>query len=236
VNRAVVVASIVQRLRSPVRMTIASFMFVFPLLGVLLMPAMGLASLGNGFQFALVFSAGMIGQEISAGVLQLVFARPLRRDEYVFSRWFACAFLAVTLATLQIAIGVVILALRGFPPETSATLAALGTQALAAIGTASVFAFFSAVMGGLGDLALFLLATLLGGGFQLLGAATTNRAFARTGEEIVRFIQPQLDVPTLMAATTVPWFSVLSYVSSVTLCLALAVVIVNRKELSYASS
>jgi ABC-type transport system involved in multi-copper enzyme maturation permease subunit len=236
VNRAIVVACIAQRLRSPVRMTIASFAFVFPLLGVALMPAMGLSSLGNGFNFALIFSAGMIGQEISAGVLQLVFARPLRRDEYVFSRWFACAFLAATLASLQIAIGAVILALRGFPPETSATLAALGTHALAAIGTASVFALFSAIMGGLGDLALFLLATLVGGGFQLLGGATANRAYMRAGEEIVRFVQPQLDVATLMAATTVPWFTVLSYLSTVTLCLALAVVVVNRKELSYASS
>ena len=34
-----------------------------------------------------MIAAGTIGQDVSSGVLQLLFARPVRRSEYVLSRW-----------------------------------------------------------------------------------------------------------------------------------------------------
>jgi len=44
-----------------------------------------------------------------------------------------------------------------------------------------------------------------------------------------------VDISPILNGGDVPWFAIVSYLSTVTLCLAVAVVVMNRKELSYAS-
>ena len=68
-----------QRLSSPVRLVILFFMMTTPLLMLTAMPQMGLAALGEALPIGMLFAAGMIGQDVGSGVLQLVFARPVRR-------------------------------------------------------------------------------------------------------------------------------------------------------------
>ena len=48
----------------------------------------------------------------------------------------------------------------------------LGTEALAAIGIVSVLTLFSSLLGGFGDLALYLLFGIVGGAFQFGGQIT----------------------------------------------------------------
>jgi hypothetical protein len=57
----------------------------------------------------------------------------------------------------------------------------------------------------------------------------------RMGAEISGALTPTIDLARLVTATPMPWFPIVSYASTVVLCLALAIVVVNRKELSYAS-
>ena len=53
--------------------------------------------------------------------------------------------------------------------------------------------------------------------------------------ELGRFISPQFQLSALWAAGGVPWFDLVSYLSTVTLSVAVAVVVLNRCEISYAS-
>jgi hypothetical protein len=55
------------------------------------------------------------------------------------------------------------------------------------------------------------------------------------GAELMASLTPTLDLPRLVASTPMPWSPIASYTSTVVLCLALAILAVNRKELSYAS-
>jgi ABC-type transport system involved in multi-copper enzyme maturation permease subunit len=196
----------------------------------------GFASLDNGFKFGLVIGAGIIGQDLSAGVLQLMFARPVTRMSYVVSRWLGCMGLAVALTVIQVLSGWLLLQVRGMPAEAGTALAFGATQVLAAIGIVSVLTLFSSLIGGFGDLGLYLLATILGGvmsaGGQIAGAAWARH----TGEEIGRFLAPAPDIGRMIQATSPSWFEITSFVSTIVLCLAVAVWLINRRELSYASS
>ena len=57
----------------------------------------------------------------------------------------------------------------------------------------------------------------------------------RIASQIGDSLNPSIDLHRLLVATPMPWFPILSYASTVALCVAIAIVVVNRKELSYAS-
>lgn len=234
-NAALVRSTIEQRLKSPLRMTLAAFGFFLPLLGLWYLPMTGVATLDHGFKFGLLLGAGLIGQDLSAGVLQLVFARPVTRWSYVVSRWAACAGFAAALTLAQIGIGALIVQARGFPADPGTALLFAASQALAAIGIVAVLTLLSSLIGGLGDLGLYLVLTIGGGVLKLIGQFAGDRATARFADEIGRFLVPAIDLGRLVGSPPVSWFVVCSYVATVAVSLALAVVLINRRELSYAS-
>ena len=236
-NRTLIVAFLRQRVLSPVRMVLFLLTFGFPLLLVAFLPGAALTFLGNNTaNFALILGAGMIGQDHSAGVLQLLFARPVTRSEYVLSRWLAAAGSAAAVVLAQVALGWALTSLRGQDLGVREVALFAGENALLAVGVASVLALFSALMPSIADLALYLMVSILGGIFQLLAQALRPAAlYSRVGDEIGRFLSPRIDLTAAFGGHAIPWFSIASYFSTVTLCLALAIVVVNRKELSYAS-
>jgi ABC-type transport system involved in multi-copper enzyme maturation permease subunit len=167
-------------------------------------------------------------------VLQLLFARPVRRWEYVMSRWLAVCASAGSLVLLQVALVVLAGARHGLP-EGREVFVVVADQVAQAIGTASVILLFSSLLSGVGDVLAIVLtfvsAQVVGG----IGQWRENPVLVRTAAEIMRFVGPQLPIPILVSGARVPWFDVVSYLSTVALCVAVAVAVVNRREISYAS-
>lgn len=236
-NRELVIAWLRQRLTSPMRVVLLALAFFFPLLMVLFVPGAPLGLLGaNATQFALILAAGMIGQDVSAGVLQLVFARPVARHEYVFSRWAAAAAGAAALMVLQVAIVSALAALRGHPHEFGESGLFALESALHAIGIVSVMTLFSALVPGLADLGVLLVAGFTGTLLSTIGQSVHTVAFlSRIGEEMSHFVSPEVPLASLATGSPIPWYAIASYLSTITLCLGLAIVAMNRKELSYAA-
>lgn len=224
-----------QRLTSPVRMAILAMLTGMPLLGVAFMPGAGLALLGGAQGLILTLGAGMIGQDLSSGVLQLLFARPVRRSEYVVSRWLGVGAAAAAISLLQLAIACGLLAGRGALPTAQEIVIFGGGRLLESFGLAAVLALFSSLIGGFGDLGIYLLVNLGAGIVQMAGQVKQWLWLARAGAEINGALTPTIDLVRLVTATPMPWYPIVSYASTVVLCLALAIVVVNRKELSYAS-
>lgn len=224
-----------QRLMSPIRMVLLGGMLVVPLLGVTFIHGAGLSILGDSMGLVLVFAVGMIGQDVSSGVLQLLFARPMRRPEYVWSRWFATSLAAAGVGVVQVALAVAILSAHGAaPPAQDAALFA-AQRVLECFGLAAVFALLSSLVGGVGDLGLFFLGSFGGGIIEMGGGALQQPVMARAGRELAGFMFPKLDLTQVVSTSPLPLFPIASYLSTVAICLALAMVVVNRKELSYAS-
>ena len=57
----------------------------------------------------------------------------------------------------------------------------------------------------------------------------------RVSEQWRAVLQPALGWSSTFQSTPVAWFALFSYLSTVTLCLCLAAVAANKKEISYAS-
>lgn len=225
-----------QRLLQPARLVLLLAAFSFPLMFAMLARGMGLSMLAGGHAFALILGAGLLGSDISAGVLQLLFARPVTRTEYVMSRWLAVAAGAATLAVLQIAIGATLLAGAGATFTPAAVATQMLEQALDAFGMTSVLLLFSSMLPGIGDVVALVCTQIAGAIFGAIGGFMHSPVLARAGREIQTFVQPEFSWAAAFAASQPGWFHLASYLSTVTLGLAIAVLVTNRRELSYATS
>jgi ABC-type transport system involved in multi-copper enzyme maturation permease subunit len=234
VNLTLVIGLLRQRLASPMRATILALMVLLPPALVSMIHGIGLSGLGDALPIAMLFAIGMIGQDVSSGVLQLVLARPVRRWEYVISRWLS-ASLGASLASLaQIGLAWVWMASRGNAPEPSAIGLLVAGRELQIFGVVAVMALLSTLVGGLGDLALYAVFSILGGIVVMVGQFSHSNVMQWAGHELSALLSPQIELAQI-AAGVVPWAQLATYASNVSLCLLLAVVVMNRKELSYAS-
>ena len=223
-----------QRLSSPVRMVILSAMLFLPLLFITVMPGAGFAPLGESQPLILLFAVGMIGQDVSTGVLQLLFARPVRRWEYVLNRWISVGLAATAACWLQALLAWGLLSLRGSPPPPDYVLMFVAGRALEAFGLAAIVTLFSSLIGGYGDLALYLLGSIGLGIVGLVAQAQGWHAVHQAVQVVSDSLTPRLEMAQFRAGAP-SWYAIASYLSSVSLALWLAVVSVNRKERSYAS-
>ena len=229
-NGALMVALLRQRMTSPVRVVLLVFLFGFPLLGAWAMQSA--RGLGDPFMIALVLGAGAIGQDLSSGVLQLTFARPVSRSSYVLSKWAAIALASAGIALVQLALGFLLLSSRGEPMTASALARSAGETVASAAGVGGVIVLFSSLLPGLGDLALFLLLGLGGSLMGFLGQARSLPTLAKIGQEMSSFAVPHADL-SLGSPGSV--YALVAFASNLALALALAIVVLNRRELSYAS-
>lgn len=224
-----------QRLTSPIRLVLLGLFFGMPVLATALARS-GLTLLGDSNALVMIFAAGMIGQDVSSGVLQLLFARPVRRWEYVFSRWMAVGGAATIVGLLQVLAASALLAARGAAPEPGDVAMFAAHRVLECFGLAAVFAMLSSLVGGVGDLGLYLVGTLVGAIALMVAQFQGSSVLARAASEWMGFLTPKLDLSQLAGASTLPLFPIASYLSTLALSLCLAVVFVNRKELSYAAT
>jgi ABC-type transport system involved in multi-copper enzyme maturation permease subunit len=178
--------------------------------------------------FAMVLGAGLVGRDVSSGALALLFTRPIKRSEYLLSRWLAAALAASALGVMALLAQFLILRLRGVGVTGSELLFASAKAISGDFGLAATLVFLSTLVRGIGDIGLWLLGSLL----AALCASFVNR---RLGEELLRLLTPRLDWARALTSQPISWFEIASYASSVTLFLALALMMINRKEISYAS-
>jgi len=234
-NQTLLLAFWRQRLSSPVRMVILSAMIFLPLLFIAAMRGIGFAALGDAQTIALLFAVGLIGQDVSTGVLQLLLARPVRRWEYVIQRWLGAAIAATAVCWLQALIAWGLMNLRGSAPGLDELLVFAAGRAIDVFGVVAVVTLLSSLIGGYGDLALYLLfsvgVSIVGLAAQALGWHPIQPLVQIAGD----FLKPGIELAQIRAGAP-SCYAIASYFSTVALALWLAVVAVNRKELSYASS
>jgi len=233
-NPTLVLTFLRQRATSPMRVILLLMLFGGPLmLAVLtrsLTPLAGVAA-----QMVLVFIAGAIGQDVSSGVLQLTFARPVSRPSYVISRWLAASLATTALVLVQVLIAAVALAWRGSPAGIPEIARIVLENAAMAFAGAAVMLALSAFVNGLGDLGVLFLCFFTA---QILAMASGQLHWDAVGI-VARFVSdtlfPKLDLRWLFGGGAVHWAELAAWSSTLTLGLALAIWRLNHRELSYAA-
>jgi len=185
---------------------------------------------------SLIFGAGLIGPDASGGVLELVLTRPVTRPQYVLARWLAAAGLASGAAAGQTAVVAAIMAGFGHAPAWAAIGSTVVPQLSVAVGLTAVLVAFSAMTSGFGDLRAWLLCWILGAIVEFAGQARHVGWLRRAGDEITKTMLPGIDADALPTLLAFPCTSLVGWLSTVTLALAVAMVVLNRRELSHGGS
>jgi ABC-type transport system involved in multi-copper enzyme maturation permease subunit len=235
VNLTLFLTALRQRFTSPIRLALVASVFFFPMLVAAVAPQIGLHVVQSGVLYAFILGAGLIGQETASGVMQLLFARPVRRWEYVTSRWMAIGTAVAALVAAQLALVSLVLIGRGEPPALHDLPVVFAEQVLSALGTLSVLVLFSSFLSGIGDVPAIVVTFITSQVLQAVGQFTRTPWLTRVAQEVLRFIAPQVSIASISSWGSVPWFDLASLLSTITLSLAVAVVLINRREISYAS-
>jgi hypothetical protein len=238
VNQEIVLATLEQRLRSPVRCLLAMALVFFASgpywLALFIQGApRELVASSHGGMLALVFAAGVLGQEFSSGAPQLTFTRPLPRWQWVLSRAATVAAIASVLSVIPYLPAI----LLGIPLHEIA-LAMLG-QVGEAVATTAVVTGLSSLVPGLTDLALLAGANI---GLGILGmvAAILRDPQARNvvtwlKTHVEPWFTPHLDLVRLAHGASWSNHALLVILSTIAFWLVVAIAMSNRKELSYAT-
>ena len=234
-SRPLLLATIRWWLASPIRLLVLAAAALVPVLGSVLSQGR-LPSASGASTLALILGAGIIGQSVSAGTLPLILARPIRRSTLVLTRWLTVGsaalgvFGASTLATWLLGSS------AGMETQTPGDVALVLTEAaLRAFGTAAVLVALSALVRGYGDIAIWIVAGILALLTGEVGQAKDIPALRWIAKRALDFLSPSVDLRQLIGARPIPISGLAAWAFTVTLCLALAIVFLNRKELSYAS-
>jgi len=234
VNWTIANAFLRQRATSPMRVALLFIALGPPLLFATAAPGMGFIGVGDPFFIVWILGAGMIGQDVSSGVLHLTFARPVRRSEYVFTKWLTLGAAATVLVLVQILIAAGAQASHGML-EPLALSKVVSECVLKSFGLAATVALCSSLLTGLGDAALVALTTISTTVMQFVGDHWNWPVIVTIGRELFRLANPSVEMPAALTFATVPWQGIAQLASNAAIALAVAVVVMNRKELSYAS-
>jgi ABC-type transport system involved in multi-copper enzyme maturation permease subunit len=222
---ALVVATWRERLSRPVALVVC----------VLICAATSGAAISSGHSLndptlplALILGAGSIGRDVSSGVLALLLTRPLQRTTYLMAKWTAVTAAVAGLACLTLTVQTVLLRSKGVDISGGELWSAAFSSVTSAGGLAAVLVLFSVFMPGAADIALWV-------ALNLVGFLVQRVLPMRVHTEWRSFLQPTLAWASTFGATSISWFSLSSYLSTVTLCLCVAALALNRKEISYAS-
>jgi ABC-type transport system involved in multi-copper enzyme maturation permease subunit len=230
-NRALFRSTLRERFSSVVTIVVmALFTFVVPLaLGLDNGPIASAEGLTGVLVPLLFLSAGVIGRDVSSGTLALVFTRPLRRSDYLLTKWLAISSLAAGVSIAQLLTQATVLALRHRGESWTHLWQNAVERVVFSFALASVLILLSTLVARGWNIALW------AGGPLLLTILASVRGLQPVTTAAVPIFVPRINVWQAFYATPISWFAITSVLSTITLALALSVWVMNRKELSYAS-
>ena len=233
-NRTLLVAFLRQRFTSPMRVGLLLIVTVFPLGAAIF--ANNLAALaGPASAIALILSAGAIGQDVSSGTLQLLLVRPVSRPSVLLHRWLASVIAAVGITMVLLLLATLALLAHKTQPSALDLVRMMLEAACSAAGSAAVMVMLSTLVGGIGDVGLFVAAMIVTQMFSGLAMLEHWEVLARACNEVQGVLSPQLSWAWMLHGTPLSWFAITSWASTVTLALAVGIARFNRRELSYAA-
>ncbi len=199
--------------------------------------------------FVLACGSGCIGRQLNDGTLSLVLSRPLRISEYALSKWMAVSIAASLMALIQFAGELaVLLARTPYWADAPALIANCLERVLVCFGFSAVFVFFSSLVSGSKDLAIYLVSYILVAIAVALGSIKPDtlpeglgRWAAKLLVPIVRdfgavldyIIKPYIDFSPLLTQFSIQWMDVTAYGAVIAIFLSFSIYSLNRRELPY---
>jgi hypothetical protein len=199
--------------------------------------------------FVLACASGCIGRQLNDGTLSLVLSRPLKISQYALSKWMAVSIASIVVCLTQFTAEIIV-ALARTPYWVSAPdIIANGVERiLVCVGFSAVFVFFSSLVSGSKDLAVYLvlyLLAIISGWLGQIGPETlpegTGRVVAKLFVPVMGVIaqvlgyvlSPFIDFAPLLNGLPLSWTAFTAYFCVITIFLSFCIFGLNRRELPY---
>ena len=179
--------------------------------------------------FALIFGAGAISGDVSRGALHLVFARPVTRSAYCVSKLAAVVALGSAFALVHLGAHVVerVVATGTVSPVEAAIAAT--ERVLVVAGGSALMIGLSSLLPRLGDAVVWGVTALSCSAAEFWLSRSGGSRLASAVRALESVIWPTIDLRSAQAIE-----QTVSILTTVAVSLALAVFVMNRKEISYA--
>lgn len=222
-NLTIFATALRERLSNRIRIGFLAFLVMVEIvknLGSSTLPEPSITTL-----YGLILGGTIVSGDVASGVLHLVWSRPVSRTSYCLAKWGALAT-ATWLASL-VGFGIALATGHG------ATLDVIGQAVLArlaaAVGIAAVLVLFSSLLPRLGDVALWVALELV---VLNIGQWLSPDLYPATC--YLASVVSTILWPASSFATADVVSGAVAYLSTVVGSLALASLVLARKELSYA--
>ncbi|MDR3614460.1 MAG: hypothetical protein P4L53_12935 [Candidatus Obscuribacterales bacterium] len=201
--------------------------------------------------FVLVWGCGTVGRQISDGTMSLLFSRPLTTTSFIFSKWLAVASASMATALLQLSAEAIVQFAR---TPSSMAYGDLWCNAAERImfcfGFAAVMVFLSSLVTGIKDLGLVFVLTVIQSiatlvaqmkpwkGSDALTKSIIQLASAAgqfTSSLLSTLTKPTIEMQAILSAMPEMWYQIFAYLAVITVCLSLAILLLNKRELPYGS-
>ncbi len=203
----------------------------------------------SAIPFVLACGSGCIGSQLNDGTLSLVLSRPLKISEYALSKWMAVSIAASVMVLIQFSGELAaLLARTPYWADAPTIIANAAQRILVCFGFSAVFVFFSSLVSGSKDLAVFLVIyivqTVTAGLAQIkpdtlpegLGRLTAKLlipVLRETAGVLDYILKPYIDFSPLLTQFPVEWMAFTAYGAVIALFLSLSIFSLNRRELPY---
>lgn len=208
-----------------------------------------LSSANSMVPFVLAVGSGCIGAQLNDGTLSLVLSRPVKISSYALSKWFAVAVAASIAAMTQYAAEIIVVVSRTpYLIDWSFVLTNGIERLMICFGFAAVFMFFSSLVSGSKDLAIYLVCTIaatIAEWVAQMRPETMPEGLGRTAASIVvppftilhdvlKFLlEPKIDLDPVLNHAMISFSSVTAYVSIILVFISVCIYSLNRRELPY---
>lgn len=203
----------------------------------------------SAIPFVLACGSGCIGRQLNDGTLSLVLSRPLKISQYALSKWLAVSIAASVMVLIQFSSEVIVLLARtpywADPPSIVANCV---ERILVCFGFSAVFVFFSSLVSGSKDLAVYLVVSMVAAVMGALGSIKPDTLPEGFGRQIAKLLvpvvreignmlgyvlKPYIDFSPLLTQFPIQWMAFTAYGAIITLFLSFSIFSLNRRELPY---
>jgi len=242
-NKSIALMTMKQLWNRPVRLLLLAGFVAFPLVVDIMIRQMGLKGaasseviIGNTSMFVLIIGTGIIGQDVSDGILPLIFSRPIKRWQYILTKWLTVAFMASVVAFFNLICHLVLA--HGFTVDLIKNVVPLDLVQifLLSMGTTSVMLLLSSLLPGAADIGVILLLCAACYVMMILEHALHVPGMMDTAGNIFAILFPSFAPGDIHSLRTLLSIEVGRYFAILLVCLSGSVLLVNQREISYGSN
>ncbi|HIA55576.1 MAG TPA: hypothetical protein EYN91_26420 [Candidatus Melainabacteria bacterium] len=199
--------------------------------------------------FVLAVGSGCIGAQLNDGTLSLVLSRPVKISSYALSKWMAVAIAASVAGMTQFAAEIIVaLARTPYSIDWAFVLTNGAERLMVCFGFAAVFMFFSSLVSGSKDLAIYLVCMIaaticqwisqirpesIPAGPGRIAAALLVPTFSVLHEILKALLAPLISLEPLLNHSAISFSSITTYFAIICVFISVCIYSLNRRELPY---